>query len=115
LPGSFINVATIIHSDEALLATGFIFTVHFFNTHLRPEKFPMDTSIFTGHMPLAELKRDKPREYAALVASGELERHLEEPQPAIVVKTIRVFAWIALGTGFSVVLWILYAMLFAYR
>jgi cytochrome b subunit of formate dehydrogenase len=115
LPGSFINVATIIHSDEALLATGFIFTVHFFNTHLRPEKFPMDTSIFTGHMPLAELKRDKPREYAALVASGDLERHLEEPQPAIVVKTIRVFAWIALGTGFSVVLWILYAMLFAYR
>jgi hypothetical protein len=108
-------VATIIHSDEALLATGFIFTVHFFNTHLRPEKFPMDTTIFTGHMPLAELKRDKPREYAALVASGELERHLEEPQPAIVVKTIRVFAWIALGTGFSVVLWILYAMLFAYR
>jgi len=36
LPGWFINVATIIHSDEALLATGFIFTVHFFNTHLRP-------------------------------------------------------------------------------
>ena len=42
LPGWLINVATIIHSDEALLATGFIFTVHFFNTHLRPEKFPMD-------------------------------------------------------------------------
>ncbi len=115
LPGPFINVATIIHSDEALLATGFIFTVHFFNTHLRPEKFPMDTTIFTGHMPLAELKRDKPREYAALVASGELEQHLEEPQPAIVVKTIRIFAWIALGTGFGVVVWILYAMLFAYR
>jgi len=38
LPGWAINVATIIHSDEALLATGFIFTVHFFNTHLRPEK-----------------------------------------------------------------------------
>ncbi len=115
LPGSFINVATIIHSDEALLATGFIFTVHFFNTHLRPEKFPMDTTIFTGHMPLAELKRDKPREYAALVASGELEQHLEEPQPEIVVKTIRAFAWIALSIGFVVVVWILYAMLFAYR
>ena len=42
LPGWLINVATIIHTDEALLATGFIFTVHFFNTHLRPEKFPMD-------------------------------------------------------------------------
>jgi len=115
LPGSFINVATIIHSDEALLATGFIFTVHFFNTHLRPEKFPMDTTIFTGHMPLAELKRDKPREYAALVASGQLEDRLEQPQPEIVVKAIRFFAWIALTIGFGVVIWIIYAMLFAYR
>jgi cytochrome b subunit of formate dehydrogenase len=115
LPGPFINVATIIHSDEALLATGFIFTVHFFNTHLRPEKFPMDTVIFTGHMPVAELKRDKPREYASLVASGELEQHLEEPQPEIVVKAIRMFAWTALAIGFSVVVWIVYAMVFAYR
>ncbi len=51
LPGWVINVATIIHSDEALLATGFIFTVHFFNTPLRPEKFPMDIVIFSGRMP----------------------------------------------------------------
>jgi cytochrome b subunit of formate dehydrogenase len=115
LPGWFINVATVIHSDEALLATGFIFTVHFFNTHLRPEKFPMDTTIFTGHMPLAELKRDKPLEYEALVASGRLETHLEEPQPEIVVRTIRVLAWIALSIGFSIVVWIIYAMLFAYK
>ena len=115
LPGWFINVATIIHSDEALLATGFIFTVHFFNTHLRPEKFPMDTTIFTGHMPLAELKRDKPREYEALVARGELEQHLAEPHPEIVIKMIRVFAWFALSVGFSIVVWIIYAMLFAYR
>lgn len=115
LPGQFINIATIIHSDEALLATGFIFTVHFFNTHLRPEKFPMDTTIFTGHMPLAELKRDKPLEYEALLKSGQLETHLEEPQPEIVVRTIRVFAWIALSIGFGIVIWIIYAMLFAYR
>lgn len=115
VPGAFINVATIIHSDEALLATGFIFTVHFFNTHLRPEKFPMDTTIFTGHMPLNELKRDKPREYAALLAAGELEQHLEEPQPAVIIKAIRAFAWVALAIGFSVVVWIVYAMIFAYR
>jgi cytochrome b subunit of formate dehydrogenase len=115
MPGSFLNVATIIHSDEALLATGFIFTVHFFNTHLRPEKFPMDTTVFTGHVPLAELKRDKPLEYEALVASGQLEANLEEPQPPIVVKTIRTFAWIALTIGFCIVVWIIYAMVFAYR
>jgi len=115
IPGSFINIATIIHSDEALLATGFIFTVHFFNTHLRPEKFPMDTTIFTGRMALAELKRDKPREYEAMVASGELEKHLAEPHPEIVMRTIRGFAWVALSLGFSIVVWIIYAMLFAYR
>jgi len=115
IPGSFLNVATIIHSDEALLATGFIFTVHFFNTHLRPEKFPMDITVFTGRMPLEELKRDKPREYEALVASGELEGKMEEAYPAIVTHTIRIFAWVALGLGFSIVLWIIYAVLFAYR
>lgn len=115
IPGSFINVATVIHSDEALLATGFIFTVHFFNTHLRPEKFPMDTTIFTGHMPLAELKRDKPLEYESLLSSGRLEEHMEEPQPEIVVRTIRFLAWIALSIGFSIVIWIIYAMLFAYK
>ncbi len=115
MPGSFINVATIIHSDEALLATGFIFTVHFFNTHLRPEKFPMDTTIFTGRMPLAELKRDKPREYERLVADGELEQYLAEPHPEVVVKAFRAFAWTALSIGFGVVIWIVYAMIFAYR
>jgi thiosulfate reductase cytochrome b subunit len=115
LPGWILNVATIIHSDEALLATGFIFTVHFFNTHLRPEKFPMDIVVFTGRMSVDELRRDKPAEYEELVRRGELEQHLIEPYPPIVVKTIRLFAWGALALGFSMVIWIVYAMLFAYR
>jgi cytochrome b subunit of formate dehydrogenase len=115
LPGWFINVATIIHSDEALLATGFIFTVHFFNTHLRPEKFPMDITIFTGRVELEELRRDKPREYEALVASGKLEEKLDDPYPPIVIRAIRAFAWAALAVGFSIVLWVIYAMVFAYR
>jgi len=115
LPGWFINVATIIHSDEALLATGFIFTVHFFNTHLRPEKYPMDITVFTGRVPLEELKRDKPREYQALVESGKLEEKLDLPYPPIVIRAIRAFAWGALAVGFSIIVWIIYAMVFAYR
>lgn len=115
IPGSFLNVATIVHSDEALLATGFIFTVHFFNTHLRPEKFPMDITVFTGRMPLEELKRDKPKEYDALVANGTLEDHMEVAYPPIVIRTIRAFAWAALAVGFSTVLWIIYAVIFAYQ
>ena len=115
LPGWLINVATIIHSDEALLATGFIFTVHFFNTHLRPEKFPMDLVIFTGRMPVAEFKRDKPAEYEAIVAEGKLEKNLVEAYQPVVIRTLRAFAWIALTLGTLMVLWIIYAMVFAYR
>ncbi len=115
IPGWLINVATIIHSDEALLAVGFIFTVHFFNTHLRPEKFPMDIVIFTGRMSMEEFKRDKPAEYEALVNSGRLEEHLVDSYPPIVIRVIRIFAWSALSIGFSFVIWIIYAMLFAYR
>ena len=114
-PGWLINVATIIHSDEALLATGFIFTVHFFNTHLRPEKFPMDTVIFTGRMPVAEFKRDKPAEYQAMVAEGKLGENLVEAYQPVVIRTIRAFAWTALTLGTLIVLWIIYAMVFAYR
>ena len=115
LPGWFINVATIIHSDEALLATGFIFTVHFFNTHLRPERFPMDTVIFTGRMPLEELEQDKPAEYKKLLADGRLAEKLVDPLPPVVIHSIRIFAWTALSIGFGMVVWIVYAMLFAYR
>lgn len=115
LPGWVLNVATIIHSDEALLATGFIFTVHFFNTHLRPEKFPMDIVIFSGRVPLEEFKLDRPEEYAKLVESGELEKHLVEPYQPIVIRAIRVFGTVALFTGLFIVVWIIYAMIFAYR
>lgn len=115
VPGWFINVATIIHSDEALLATGFIFTVHFFNTHLRPEKFPMDIVIFSGRMPLEEFKLDRPEEYQKLVESGELDKYLVEPYQPIVIKAIKIFGWTALSIGLSMVIWIIYAMLFVYR
>jgi cytochrome b subunit of formate dehydrogenase len=115
LPGWFINVATIIHSDEALLAVGFIFTVHFFNTHFRPDKFPMDTVIFTGRVPLEEFKQDRPREYEALVESGELERHLVEPLPPVVVRGLKIFGAIALFLGLALIILIIWAEIFGYR
>ena len=113
--GWLLNVATIIHSDEALLAVGFIFTVHFFNTHLRPEKFPMDIVIFTGRMTVEDLKEDKPAEYDALAKSGKIQENLVEAYPPIVIRAIRLFGWTALTIGFSIVVWIIYAMIFAYQ
>jgi cytochrome b subunit of formate dehydrogenase len=73
LPGWIFNVATVVHGEEALLAVGIIFTIHFFNGHVRPEKFPMDTVIFTGRIPEHELKEERPNEYKRLVAEGRLE------------------------------------------
>jgi cytochrome b subunit of formate dehydrogenase len=115
LPGWAINVAKIVHSDEALLATGFIFTIHFFNTHFRPEKFPIDPVVFTGRMTLRELKHDKPRWYAELVARDELERYLGAPASALFTRVAKLFGYTALLVGLMLVLLIIYAMLFAYR
>jgi cytochrome b subunit of formate dehydrogenase len=60
LPGEALNIAKVIHSEEALLATGFIFAIHFFNTHLRPEKFPVDLSMLTGLVTDEELREERP-------------------------------------------------------
>jgi cytochrome b subunit of formate dehydrogenase len=115
LPGWAINVATTIHSDEALLAVGFIFTVHFFNTHFRPEKFPIDTVIFTGGMPLEEFKKDRPREYQEMVERGELEQNLMPAPVPLAAKLWRRFGFTALGIGIGIIGLIVYAVVFAYR
>jgi len=115
LPGASINVATIIHSDEALLATAFIFTIHFFNTHFRPDKFPMDPVIFTGRMTVEELQHDKPDEYQALLAAGELDAHLVEPIAKPAERAFKVFGFAALGVGLTLIALIIYAIFFTYR
>ncbi|MCJ7786314.1 MAG: hypothetical protein MUP41_20480 [Desulfobacterales bacterium] len=66
LPGLFLNIAYTIHSDEALLAIGFIFIVHLFNAHLRAGVFPMDKSIFTGKIDAKEIIDHHPLEWEYL-------------------------------------------------
>jgi cytochrome b subunit of formate dehydrogenase len=81
IPGSWLNIALLIHGEEALLATGWIFVIHFFNTHLRPENFPMDLTIFTGRLSEEELKRVHPEEYDRLVKGGGLQAIAVEAPP----------------------------------
>jgi len=115
LPGWIINVAMIIHSDEALLATAFIFTIHFFNTHFRPDKFPMDPVIFTGRVSIEELKHDKPEEYEQLQALENPDTRLAGPIPRRTLRLIRIFGLGALTVGLTLVILILYAMIFVYQ
>jgi cytochrome b subunit of formate dehydrogenase len=115
IPGWLINVATIIHSDEALLAVGFIFTVHFFNTHFRPDKFPMDKVIFTGSVELDEFKEDRPREYELLKKDNKLEeKFVNAPNPKL-IKAARIFGFTALTIGLIIVVLIIYSMVFLYQ
>lgn len=115
MPGWVINVATIIHSDEALLATGFIFTIHFFNTHFRPEKFPMDKVIFTGRTTVKELQKERPKEYKELVEKDKIMKHLADPMPADVERTLVIFGWVALSIGIALIIGIIYSMIFSYK
>ena len=116
VPGWLINVATIIHSDEALLAVGFIFTIHFFNTHLRPEAFPMDKVIFTGLVPLEEYKKDRPREYQELEEKGRLEEKLvKEYISPRREKLIKIMGFTFLSIGILLTILIIYSLLFGYK
>ncbi|MHB8905667.1 MAG: formate dehydrogenase subunit gamma [Melioribacteraceae bacterium] len=115
LPGSFINIATIIHSDEALLAVGFIFTYHFFNTHFRPDKFPMDTVIFTGKVHIDELKSDRPHEYEIIMQDPDLQKKFGEAPPIFLRRAARIFGFTALTIGVILIVLIIYSMIFLYQ
>jgi cytochrome b subunit of formate dehydrogenase len=100
LPGWMFNVATIVHSDEALLATGFIFTVHFFNTHGRPEKFPMDFVIFNGQMSKEEFIEERGDQWRRLEQTGELKLLEAKKTSGILYDMFfKIFGFAAFFTG----------------
>jgi hypothetical protein len=99
MPGSMLNVAKIVHGEEALLAVGFIFTFHFFHNHLRPENFPLDTVIFTGKLPLSKFKEERQQEYDRLVKEGKLEALLTDPPSEALQRAASWFGITALVIG----------------
>jgi len=110
LPGWVLNVATIIHSDEALLATGFIFTVHFFNTHGRPEKFPMDFVIFNGQMTKEEFIEERGDQWKRYEELGITEKlQVTKPSGVLYDFFFKGFGFTAVFIGLSLVFFMLYA------
>jgi cytochrome b subunit of formate dehydrogenase len=73
-PGILLNIAYTIHSDEALLAVGFIFIVHLYNAHFRAGVFPLDRSIFTGKIDAKEMMERHPLEWEYLNESPEKKK-----------------------------------------
>jgi formate dehydrogenase gamma subunit len=75
IPYAYVHLATIIHTDEALLATLFIFIVHWWNVHYSPEVFPMSTAWITGNLSETQMKHEHPLEY------DEIMRQMREKKP----------------------------------
>jgi hypothetical protein len=110
VPGWVLNAAYVTHSDEALLATGFIFLFHFFHTHLRPEAFPMDPVIFTGRMTLERFKEERPLEYERAVKEGRLESMLTVPPTGEEITRAYVFGFLAVAIGIGLAVGIFIAV-----
>lgn len=111
LPGWVFNVATIIHSDEALLATAFIFTIHFFNVHLRPEKFPIDTVIFTGRATTEYMEEEHPLEMERARREGTLEARVAPPASRAAQLWSLWLGFISWSVGVVLVVLIIWALL----
>jgi len=112
LPGWAFNVATIIHSDEALLATGFIFSVHFFNTHGRPEKFPMDFVIFNGQISKEEMIEERGDQWKRYEEAGITEQFACTKTSGVVYDfLVKGFGFTALFIGISLLLLMIFAFI----
>jgi cytochrome b subunit of formate dehydrogenase len=112
LPGWMFNLATIVHSDEALLATGFIFTVHFFNTHFRPEKFPMDFVIFNGQISKNEFREERGDQWQRYEELGLTEKlQVAKGSGVIFDFLFKGFGFLSLFIGIALLFLMLYAFL----
>jgi hypothetical protein len=108
-PGWIFNIALLVHGEEALLAVGFIFTIHFFNSHLRPEKFPMDMVIFTGRVSERELRDERPAEYGRLSSTPGRLHDAGAPSPRVWLAG-RIVGSAAVCVGLAIVTLIVYAL-----
>jgi cytochrome b subunit of formate dehydrogenase len=117
MPGWIFNVATIFHGYEALIAAAFLFTIHFFNVHLRPDKFPLDGVMFTGRGTLEYMKEEHPAMAAELDAgaagpeSRRAVHDLRAPAPSQRLTTVgTVLGFTAWGLGLATIGMILWAV-----
>jgi cytochrome b subunit of formate dehydrogenase len=80
LPGGTLNLAHAVHSGVALTSVGVLLFIHLFNTHLRPEKFPLDSSVFSGLVDESHLREARPEFLERMSREDRLDQ-LQRPTP----------------------------------
>ena len=73
------SIALVAHRYEALLAAGFIFSIHFLHTHMLPENIPTDEAMFTGRIEEGHVQHERGAYYDRLKDDGQLEGMKVEP------------------------------------
>ena len=101
LPGWALNAVLVVHSEEGLLAILFIFSIHFVNTHLRPDSFPMDMVVFTGVESEEEFKHKRTEEYERLARQGKLEARVAAAPALWQVNFSKIVGFTAIAIGLT--------------
>ncbi|MCF8178323.1 MAG: cytochrome C [Sulfuritalea sp.] len=108
LPGWVFNVAMVVHGEEAVLAAVFLFTVHFFNNHFRPDKLPPpDVVMFTGTQSMAEFRHEHRAQYDRLVETGQLEKYLVDAPSAPFTLASKILGLVLIAFGLALLVLII--------
>ena len=73
-PKIVMDIATVVHYYEAILATLAIIVWHFYFVFFDPETFPMKTTCLTGKISEAEMIHEHPLEYEALMKKSQKKK-----------------------------------------
>lgn len=69
-----IDISTLVHGMEAILACLAIMVWHLYEVHLRPHKFPIDHMWLTGVIDEEEMKEEYPLHYRKIMNDSELQK-----------------------------------------
>jgi cytochrome b subunit of formate dehydrogenase len=110
LPGVVFNVATIVHSYNVMLLAALIVAYHFFDVHLRPNKFPLDGVMVTGRATYGYMVEEHPLVAEAIgdpaalpVSPRAVADRVAPPTPRWLVVASVTLGLVFLGLGLLIV------------
>ena len=104
VPGWTLNIAALFHKAEAILAVSYVFIVHFYVGHLRPQNFPMNEAMFAGTVSMEEVEDEKPEWIEQLRKEGNLEDAKTTPPSSGFRVLYTIFGYAAVLSGLYILI-----------